>query len=950
MKYQCQLVDTQNHDYLGLFLPITTGMAAEKKYNHMKLLPYFYLFTILYFGLGNSASAQQGKENKISGHFSNVSFEEFAISVSDYTNFRFFFDPETVKNIQVNFNANNHDLKEILETIFHDSDLKFEIDHRLRVFISKDKKLKIVFNRDFFDPKLYPIDSFQKNTDEDRIFSKNKLWEIGHPNVSQNDSHAMLKGTISALESGKPLPGILIFDKRNIAQTITDQNGNYSIVLPKGRHTIYFQNLGGLQEQRLINISGDGTFDIVLEESIISLKEVIVSSGQHLNISRPEMGVQSMDIQSMKKLPAVFGEVGVIQSILTLPGVSTVGEASAGFNVRGGAADQNLILYQNATVFNPSHLFGFFSAFNPDMVEGVELYKAGIPLEYGGRLSSILDVKTNFGNSEKFSGSGGIGLLTGRLSLQGPVNENTTFMLGFRSTYSDWLFNLLEENTDFNGSRASFYDFNFNLKHKINNNNTVYLTSYLSHDDFSFDRDTLFSYSNKNINIGWTHYFNDKLEGDLIVGTDRYDFVINGRQNILNSFRFGFDIKQWFLKSNFNYEYNDRHTFSFGVHAIRFNLRPGYLEPKNESLILPEKVEQEQALETSLYFGDDYELNNRITVNYGMRYVIYNFLGPNKINKYSEGMLPSESTYTGLVEFGKGSIINTYHGPEFRISGRFSLNQFSSLKAGYNTMRQQIHLLSNTSAITPTDTWKLSDPHVRPQLGDQISIGYYKNFKIDKYEASLEVYHRNMRNLIDYRSGASIILNNDIEQDVILTEGKAYGAEIMLKKNGGKLNGWVSYTLSRSLLRTVDKEIREKVNNGEYYPSNFDQPHNLFLVANYEFSKRINTSLNANYSTGRPVTLPVGKFQYAGSERIFFSDRNQYRIPDYFRIDISANFEGNHKVKKLAHASWSVGVYNLLGRSNPYSVYFTPINGIMKSFQLSIFARPIPFITYNFRF
>jgi hypothetical protein len=694
---------------------------------------------------------------------------------------------------------------------------------------------------------------------------------------------------------------------------------------------------------------GDGVLDITIEESIISLSEVVVSSEKMSNITRPEMGVQSMSIQSMKRIPAVLGEVDVIQSILTLPGVSTVGEASAGFNVRGGAADQNLVLYQNATIYNPNHLFGFFSAFNPDMVEGVDLYKAGVPVQYGGRLSSVLDVKTNFGNSEKISGAGGIGLLTGRLSLQGPIGDKTTFMVGARSTYSNWLLNLLEENTDFSGSRASFHDVNFNIRHQLDEKNQIYLTSYWSHDDFTFDRDTVFAYSNKNINLGWTHYYNDRLESEFVVGVDQYDFGIDGRQNVLNAFKFGFDIRQEHFRSKFKYEFDDRHTFTFGVNSIRYRMNPGTLEPIGESLIIPEQVRFEQALETAFYFGDDFEVTDQLTVNYGMRYVLYNYLGPNQVNQYLEGSLPSESTLLDRQQVDS-RVINTYHGPEFRISGRYSFDNFSSIKAGYNTMRQHIHLLSNTSAITPTDTWKLSDPHIRPQWGDQLSVGYYRNLKGNAYEASLEVYHRNMRNLIDYRSGATLILNHDIEQDILQTEGRAFGAEVMLRKNEGKLNGWVSYTLSRSLLRTAEWETREKINNGNYYPSNFDQPHNVVLVANYEFSKRVNTSLNANYSTGRPITLPVSKFMYAGSERIFFSERNQYRIPDYFRIDLSVNLEGNHKVRKLAHASWSFGVYNVLGRSNPYSVYFTPVNGVMEGYQLSIFAQPIPFITYNFRF
>jgi hypothetical protein len=417
-----------------------------------------------------------------------------------------------------------------------------------------------------------------------------------------------------------------------------------------------------------------------------------------------------------------------------------------------------------------------------------------------------------------------------------------------------------------------------------------------------------------------------------------------------NAFDLGFDIKQHFLKANFTYALDERHKLNFGASTIDFRLQPGFIAPSgSESIIIPEEVNPERAMETAFYVGDDFEINDRLSVNYGARYVFYRYLGPNTVRVYEQGQPISSSTQIGEQGYGPGENIKTYHGPEFRLSGRYILNNVSSIKAGYNTNRQFIHLLTNNAAIAPTDVWKLSDPNIRPQWGDQISIGYYRNLKIDTYEFSIETYHRNMKNLIDFRSGSTLLLNNTIEQDILRTDGRAYGAEILLRKNTGKLNGWVSYTYSRSLLRTAEEETAEKINDGNWYPNNFDQPHNAVLVGNYEWSKRFSTSVNANYSTGRPITLPIAKFNYGGSERVFFSDRNEFRIPDYFRLDFSVNIEGNHKVRKLAHSSWSVGVYNLLGRRNPYSVYFTPVNGILQGYQLSIFAQPIPFVTYNFR-
>ncbi|MDO9551732.1 TonB-dependent receptor [Rhodonellum sp.] len=899
------------------------------------------------------AQVKSAEEEKFSGFFPGINFARFANQIESSTDYRFYFDLSEVENIQVNINAKDNTLSQILEVVFENSNLKFVIDGKKRVFITKGSKLDFALAKDFFQigEKGEQTDSLQGNDELKRAFTRNKLYVIGSPEKSNSATTATLTGKITGLETGNPVFGAVIFEKVNYSRAIANEQGIYSFTLPKGRHTLFVQNLGGFVEQRQINLQGDGSLDMAIEENIISLSEVVVSSEKLTNVSRPEMGVQSLSMNTMRKLPAVLGEVDILKGLLTLPGVNTVGEASVGFNVRGGAADQNLILYNNTTIYNPAHLFGLFSAFNPDMIESVDLYKAGVPVKYGGRLSSVLNVNAKYGSKEKLKASGGIGLMTGRLTLEGPIGDKTTFIIGGRSTYSNWLFDLLEEKTDFREGRASFYDLNFNMEHRLNDKNIIRLNSYMSKDNFRFDQDTLFGYQNQNINLSWTHYFSERLEGEFVIGQDRYKFGIEGRDNPLNAYDFGFDIQQDHLRADFVFEKDLKHTLNFGFSSIRYGLRPGYIDPfGSASIVNQEKVSPEQALETALYFGDDFEINDRISVNYGLRYVIYNSLGPNTLKTYQPGQAISESTVIGEKSYDKGEIMNTYHGPEFRISGRYNLDKFSSIKAGYNTMRQHIHLLTNSSSISPTDTWKLSDPNIRPQWGDQISLGYYRNLKANTYEFSLEVYHRSMKNLIDYRSGASLVLNNDIEQDILRTDGRAYGAEMMLKKNSGKLNGWISYTYSRSLLRTAEDETAEKINGGEYYPSNFDQPHNIVLVGNYELSKRVGAAVNANYSTGRPVTLPVAKFVYGGSERVFFSDRNAYRIPDYFRVDLSMNLEGNHKVRKLAHSSWSLGVYNVLGRKNPYSVFFTPVNGVLKGYQLSIFAQPIPFVTYNFRF
>jgi len=912
----------------------------------MRKLVLLGLLSFLYL----SAFAQKVPLPKISGMYAGMSFDRFAANIESDTPYRFFFKEKDVAGILVNLQLTNSELKDALDQIFAKSALTYTIDKSNQVWINRGLRLTLDFPSDYFQIQQRN-DSATSASDSLEAFAKNKRFIIGRASDNSNSKTATLSGIVSSIESGQPIIGAIVLEKVNYTQIVTDATGRYRLNLPKGRHTIVVQNIGGFQEQRQIDLQGDGTLDMRIEENVLSLDEFVVSSGALSNINKLEMGVQSISIAEVKRLPAILGEVDVIRGLLTMPGVNTVGEASVGFNVRGGAADQNLILYNQSTIFNPSHVFGFFSAFNPDMVTGVELYKGSVPVNYGGRLSSVLQITPKFGSTEKIEVSGGIGIMTGRLSVEGPISDKTTFIVGGRTTYSNWALNLLDDEAALNGSNASFYDFNANVKHQINDKNSLEFTSYLSSDEFSFDADTTYSYQNRNLALTWRHFFNDQLEGKFTVGYDSYEFGIIGLDNPLNSFDFKFNVNQLHARADLEYRKSDRHILKFGLHVIDYQLNPGRNSPfGSESIVIKKDLEDEQAREISIYFGDEFFVNEKFSVSYGGRYNFYQLYGPLTGNQYVPGAPITASNVIGEETFEKGDNVKTYHGPEFRVSGRYNLSNQSSIKFGFNTMRQNIHLLSNTSAIAPTDSWKLSDSYIKPQSGGQASLGYYRNLASNRIEFSTEVYYRYMNNLLDYRSGASIILNENIEQDILNSIGKAYGVELLLKKNTGKLKGSLAYTYSRSLLKTSDEPSIEKINNGDFYSSNFDQPHHVVLVANYELSKRVNASVNGNYSTGRPVTLPISKFEYAGSERVYFSDRNAYRIPDYFRIDFSVNLEGNHKVNKLAHSSWSLGIYNVLGRSNPYSVYYTAVEGQLRGYQLSIFARPIPFITYNFRF
>ncbi|HEV8507118.1 MAG TPA: TonB-dependent receptor plug domain-containing protein, partial [Chitinophagaceae bacterium] len=734
--------------------------------------------------------------------------------------------------------------------------------------------------------------------------------------------------------------------------TITDQFGYFSFTLPKGRHTLNIQSRGKKDAIRHIILYSDGKMDIYLHDQIIALKEVVVSSKKTSNVRSVQLGVDKLNISTIKQVPTVFGEADILRVILNLPGVKSVGEAGTGFNVRGGSTDQNLILFSGATIYNPSHFFGFFSAFNPDVVKDVELYKSSIPAKYGGRLSSVLDITSREGNKKNFAGSAGIGPVTSRLNVEGPFSKrdsSSSFVIGARATYADWLLNLLPHQYD--KSQASFYDVSLHTTHDLNKKNSLYLTAYISKDHFNLNNDTAYEFGNRNVNVQWKHTFNNKLSNLTGVGYDFYQYDINSDANKINAYNLKFNVSQASLKSDFNYYLNPRHTIEFGLSSIYYKLHPGSYTPVgSESLVKSDIVPAEQGLESAVYLGDRFNVSPAFSVNYAIRYSMYQYLGPQSVSTYAPGVPRDESSRTETKEYGKGDIINTYHGPEYRLALRYAFSPDFSIKAGINSLRQYIHMLSNTAAIAPTDIWKLSDPNIKPQEGEQVSLGFYKNFKSNTIETSVEVYYKRMRHYLDYKSGATLVLNHNIETDVINTRGKAYGIELLIKKIAGKLNGWIGYSYSRTFLKMDDPIAGEVINNGEYYPSNYDKPHDLSIVGNIRLSHRFSVSSNIVYSTGRPITLPFGMYYYAGAQRVLYSNRNEYRIPDNFRIDLSMNIEGNARVHQRTHNSWTIGVYNLTGRKNPYSVYFISENGVIKGYKLSIFGSIIPFVNFNIRF
>ena len=919
-----------------------------------------YLIVILVLFLIKSGLAQPNTSKLFSVNYQLATIEQLVKDLEAKSDFYFYYDAKSFDSLKITLHLDNQPLTVILDSAFQKTDFRYAITPQKQVFLTRGRQLATDLAQGFSPIKpgfaqnlpINPVNDYtaDKNKIIPEATTENKLYEIGIKTNVITPGNAILSGYIRDIKSGEGVVGSSIYESVTKTGVATDQFGYFTITLPKGRHTLNIRGLGMRDTRRQIILYSDGKLNIEVQEQINSLKEVKISGDKIANVRSVELGVTRLDIKTIKEIPAVFGEADILRAVLTLPGVTSVGEATTGFNVRGGAADENLILLDGATIYNPAHFFGFFAAFNPDIVKDIELYKSSIPEKYGGRLSSVLDITNREGNKKKFTGSAGIGLLTSRLNIEGPiVKDKTSFILGARTTYSDWLLRLLPQ--AYKNSSASFNDFNLGISHQIDDKNNLYLTGYLSNDKFKLNSDTAYAYSNKSLGLKWKHNYNNKLYSVISTGIDKYQYSVNSSANPVNAFNLGFNIQQSNLKADFTYYISNKHTLDFGVSSILYHINPGAYDPVGaQSLVVPEAVPGEQALESAIYIGDKYDVSSNLSISAGVRYNIYSYLGPQTIDHYAPNLPKQSSNIIDSITYNSGQFIHTYQAPDIRVSARYLLGDDLSLKAGYNTLHQYIHLLSNSTSISPTDVYKLSDPNIKPEYGDQVSFGIFKNAKANTIEMSVEVYYKRLRDYLDYKSGAVLLLNDHIEQDVINTEGKAYGAEFLLKKSTGKLNGYISYTYSRTFLRQDDPNAGELINEGKYYPANYDKPNIFNFTGNYRFSHRYSISLDVAYSTGRPITLPIAKYEYAGSERVYYSDRNVYRIPDYFRSDFSLNILGNHKIHQRTHNSWTIGVYNLTGRQNAYSTFFTEQSGVISGYKLSIFATPIPFINYNIQF
>ncbi len=884
-------------------------------------------------------------------------FTEFVTAMEASFPVHFYFRQEWIDSVRIIQHEEEQKLTEILDATLSPHQISFYIREG-NIFLSSGRVIDPSLARSF--PEKEPVAGYPEKasqtelTDEDtgqKNGDYNHIIRIGTEGSDPGDQRATINGTVREAETGEPIIGAVVYNEDQQLGVITDASGYYVISLGKGTHRISFRSLGKEEVSRNVILKGDGSLNVEMEEKVTQLKGVEIVADKYQNVSGMQIGLNRIEVSTINTVPAAMGETDIFKAALLLPGVQTVGEGASGFNVRGGSTDQNLIIFNGAPVFNTSHLFGFFSAFNPDVIKEFKLYKSGIGAEYGGRISSVFDITTRNGNRKNLSGAGGVSPVTGRLMLEGPIiKEKLSFILGARSTYSDWILKQIKDPAIRNSS-AAFYDLNGKISMDLDENNSLEISGYYSNDYFRLNSDTAYRYDNTNLVVAWKHLFSERLMADFSGNYSSYHYHISSDSDELQAFDMKYGIVYSEVKGSFSYFPAFKHRVKFGAGLIRYQLEPGYFGPMHHnSLVSPADLENERALEGSLYLSDEYHLTSDLSLYAGIRYSFYAFMGPKTVFKYYRDVPKDHTSLYDTVRYDRGECIQTYSGPELRLNVRYKLTGSSSVKLSYNRMRQYLNMLSNTTAISPTDTWKLSDPNIRPQVGDQLALGFYKDFRGQRVETSIEIYYKRIKDIIEYRGGARLILNEVIEQDLIHGRGRAYGTELMVKRTAGKLNGWISYTYSRILVQADSDFPVERINNGEWFPANHDKPHDITLVGKYRFSRRFSVSSNVTYSTGRPITYPVAKYRIRNKTVLHYTSRNEYRIPDYFRWDLSVNVEGNLRSKKLAHSSWSFSLYNVTGRNNVYSIYFVSDDKDVSGYRLSIFSRPVFTVTYNFKF
>lgn len=897
----------------------------------------FLWVMILFFGLTN-LYAQENPNSLRNLNFQNNTIADILKILNEEQDVKIYYQLDDLPLRSISKNYDNVSLEELIEDLLLGTTLSYFNYREYAIIIAQKSIVDEYYTTDYYlalqNQNVQPT----VQTDPESVIS------VGDITLLDAAGTAKIKGTVlDALNSETVIGATINFPKLGLS-TVTDIDGSFDFDLPAGAHEFKIEFIGYEDLVKILEVNSSGEFQVNLEREAITLQEVLVKADAvDVNIENAQIGVERLDVKAIKKLPSFMGEADVVKSLLLQPGVSNVGEGAIGFNVRGGQVDQNLVMQDEGFLFNTSHALGFFSTFNPELISFVTLYKGNIPAEFGGRLASVLDVEMRDGSFKKLQFKGGIGPVSSKLSLEGPIiKDKTSFITGFRSSYSDWILNLINV-PEVKRSSAFFYDFNGRLTHKFNDKNTLILSGYSSSDRFTYNQEFGFDYQTQLGQMILKSIFSDQLFSKLTATYSNYDSAqldLNGTDaSTLDT-----NLEYIKLKEKLTYIASDDLELNFGLSGIFYKVIPGSVTPNGEiSQVIPKSLDKEQGLETALFLNSSWDLNEEWTMNAGLRVSGYQYLGPRSVTRYSNPESPRLDEVTDSENFESGDVIKSYGALEPRASFRYKLDDESSIKFGYSRTKQYINLISNTNTPTPGSQWQLSTEYISPQQSNNLSIGYFKNFENNLWETSVELYGRMIEDVFDFKNFAVLNLNENIETELLYGQGRAYGAELSIKKKSGLINGALSYTLSRS-----EKRI-DGVNEFNWYPNNFDKPHDLSLVFNIQANQRNSITFNFNYGSGRPTTAPVASYRETNSFVVpVYSDRNKLRIPPFHRLDFAYTLGQSYRKDRKFRTSYTFSIYNIYGRSNAFSVFFTqkPFDR-PRANQLAIIGNAFPALSIN---
>lgn len=899
------------------------------------------------------ASSQVKDSVIISLRLHDASFNEFVEKIEEQTKLNVLYNPEWLLKKKVNINVEKKSILDVMKTVLQGSKIKASFWGNFIVLLNDEILITELPNYLHTQTGLQK-QSFLVNTKRNPGFMKGRKADLVHVKIG-NAKHPikgeMIKfsGQVIDVNTGKPVEGATLYIDELKSGAVSNQQGKFLLELPSGKYSAKIECLGMEKINCQLEVVSTGTFHLQMQKANIDMKEVVIYGDRQMNIREKDPGMEKVSVKAIKELPMMVGEADIIKVSEMLPGIVSVGEGAAGLNVRGGSFDQNAFYFNKIPIYNTSHMFGFFPAFNADIVSDFSIFKGYIPAKYGGRLSSIFDINVRSGNKKQYTAHGGISPIAGNITVEGPIKKDTaSFLVSGRSSYSDWILGQINDFTIRN-SKASFYDFiasvNLDLpKTQVN------IFAYHSQDYFKLHDKATYWYSNSGASASLGHQFSSNFRGDFSISGVQYEFKTIDQQFESAAYEHQFKVGHYELMADFQKVFNEKHQIDFGLNGVWFQLNRGDILPYGENSIkMPLSLGNEQGLETALYFSDTYNITPLLTFNAGFRFSMYIPFGPSNVYTYYENGPMDIRNIKDSIHFGSGQAIKKYYFPEFRASINYQTDEFGSIKFSFNQMHQNIFMLNNTVTVAPNSQWKLADYHLKPSQAIQFSFGIFRSIPRGAWEVSAEIYYKSTNNYTEFKDGADFLSTPLVETTVLQGNQKSYGLEFLLKRRGHKLDGWLAYTYSRSLIQVNGTQKWNQINNGNAYPSNFDIPHVLNAILNYHISRRVTLSTTITYQTGKPATYPTSYYYIDGIPYLDYSKRNEYRIPDYFRTDISLTIQGNLRKKKLLHSSFVFSIYNLTGRENPYSVYFTKENLKIRSYQYSVIGVPIFTATWIFK-